>query len=297
MPRFSMRTLLISLLAPSLLSIASCRSERIAPGAPNEAVPLARKLCQALHALPAERKASCCGTPPQRPLLTECERVVTRSLASRSVALDASAVDACALGMQRALLGCDWVTPSQPLAPPACRNLFRGKLLTGSACQSSLECAGNLHCEGSTPTKAGVCTPPAAVGAACGSHVDALAAYTLTRDLEHSHPFCADFCSLLSHKCQPSPAAGAHCQATVNCGEGQSCIEGVCSTMERRARELARPGEICSTDFDCAAGGCVAGSDGSKTCGAKCSVSLAMLKTSGGPGMRLPLRPRTEASR
>lgn len=328
------RTLLVAFSAAGVLSAASCRSDRGRPSADetlphassrlaaaslareslatgvreNQPLPLAKKLCEALHLLPAQRKAQCCGTPPQRFLLDECVQAVTRSLDSRSVDLDPRAVQACVTSVEETLTGCDWVTPGQPLTPAACQAVFRGKVLAGSACRSSLECEGDLHCNGTTPTRAGVCATPAGVGAGCGTHVDALAAYTLTRGLERSHPFCADFCSLLSHKCEASPPEGARCMASVNCARGQTCVRGACSAARRRqrgqtcdgadceeglrcvegeCRELARAGQACKTDFDCATGGCLAAPNGAATCGAKCSVSLAMLKSGSGPGMRL----------
>lgn len=329
------RTLLLAFSAAGLLSAPGCRSdrdnraakpaspdassrlagtssvrERHANGAPENQPALAKKLCEALHLLPAQRKAQCCGTQPQRPLLDECARTVAHSLDSRSLELTPSAVEACVTSMQAALTGCDWVTPSQPLTPPACQALFRGKVPVGGACRSSLECEGDQHCSGSSPNRAGVCAPPAGVGASCGTHVDALAAYTLTRDLERSHPFCTDFCSLLSHKCEAPPAEGARCAASVNCAKGHTCVQGACSAAPRRqrgqsckgtncegglrcvdgsCRELSRAGQPCKTDFDCATGGCLAAPNGAATCGAKCSVSLAALKSTSGPGMRLAL--------
>jgi hypothetical protein len=308
---------LFSSVALAALCAAGCHSKsksqpaRLAD-AQADARALAQRLCAALHTLPAERKAQCCGAKPQQPLLEECVGALSRSLAAHSLELDSDAVTACAADMQQTLSGCDWVTPSQPLTPATCQSLFRGRLGIGAACRSSLECEGRLHCEGSTPTQAGHCAEPAPIGAGCGSHVDALASYVLVRELERSHPFCADFCSLATHKCEPSPVEGSSCVASVNCGPEQSCVRGTCSRARGaldapcagsscepglrcaagRCRPFARAGERCANDFECASGGCVPGPSGDGTCGAKCSISLAALKANPGHAMRLPLRPR-----
>jgi hypothetical protein len=295
---------------------AGCRSKSKTERTPSsdsaaDAGVLSRRLCEALHALPAERKAHCCGGKPQQALLEECVTALSRSLAVRALELDPNAVSACVADMRETLTGCDCVTPGQPLTPEACQNLFRGRLAIGAACRSSLECAGALHCEGSTPTHAGRCAAPAPIGAGCGTHIDALASYVLVRGLERTHPFCSDFCSLTSHKCEPIPSEGSPCAASVNCGPEQGCVQGACTSrrgsgadapcagascapglrcLEGRCRPFARAGEQCATDFECAHGGCVANLSGDKVCGAKCSLSLAALQAETGQAMRLPLR-------
>jgi hypothetical protein len=302
---------LTALIFPVLFAASGCRTERGKPDEPAhrnpkaagaagpvtdaEARTLSTQLCDVLHGLPARRKAECCGGSPQRILVDQCVDLVSRSLASHSVELRADALASCSKDMAKSLTGCNWVTPSSPLSPPSCQALFVGQIQAGGACRSSLECAGSLHCAGTTPSKAGICSEPAGVGAGCGAHIDALAAATLIRDLERSHPFCANFCDLASHKCEPLPKPGTPCVASVNCGPSQSCVEGACSAAPRAERAaLAAPGGACESDFDCAAGGCLPSSNGGGACGPKCSLSFAQLKNASSPGMRLPLRARNE---
>jgi hypothetical protein len=168
--------------------------------------PLAQKLCEVLHVLPGRRVAECCGTKPAAPLLEECIRVVSASIGSRAVEIDPPAIDRCSVAMEQSLTGCDWVTPSLPLAPAACEQVIAGTVREGEVCRSSLECVGNLHCDGLSPTRTGTCARPQANGAVCGAHVDTVATYTLQRHLETSRPFCSEWCSMMTHKCGPAPA-------------------------------------------------------------------------------------------
>lgn len=168
--------------------------------------PLAHKLCEALHVVSGRRVAECCDTKPVAPLLGECVRVVSASIESKAVTADASAIERCASAMEQSLTGCDWVTPSLPLAPAACEQVLVGSLREGDVCRSSLECIGNFHCEGLSPTRTGTCAAPQPNGAVCGAHVDTLAAYTLQRHLDTSRPFCRESCSMSTHQCAPASA-------------------------------------------------------------------------------------------
>jgi hypothetical protein len=281
--------------------------------------PLATRLCEVLHAVPARRKAECCGTEPAPFLMAECTRVLGATLNAGTAELDDAAVDRCAAAMTEARAGCDWVTPNAPSAPEACQRLLRGKLERGSVCRSSLECTGDLHCEGVSPTKTGVCTPSGGEGSGCGTHVDVLATYLLDRHLATSHPFCAAHCSLVTHKCGPLPEEGAACVANVNCSASQQCVQRRCSSappshqgescsaspcaeglrcVDGACALLAKSGETCRSDIDCAEGACVRGADGHSACGAQCSPSLdALHPRAGGPIMGLPKKPRAENSK
>ena len=281
--------------------------------------PLATRLCEALHAVPARRKAECCGGEAAPFLMTECGRVLGATLHAKSVELEEAAIERCAAAMNDSLTGCDWVTPSAPLAPEACQGLLRGKLERGSVCRSSLECAGKMHCEGVSPTKTGLCTPPGGEGAGCGTHVDVLATYLSDRNLATSHPFCEEHCSLVAHKCGPMPKVGSACVANVNCAPSQICAGGQCSAAAPARRDescrgrpcgeglrcidevcapLASSGEMCTADADCKMGGCMPAGDGPRTCGAKCTASLDALRgRDGGLTMRLPLMPRADGGK
>jgi hypothetical protein len=287
---------------PNASQSASTRAPTTASAAPIDVLgsvyprdvaphPLATRLCEALHGVPARRKAECCGSEPAPFLMAECTRVLGATLNAGTAELDDATVDRCAEAMTEARAGCDWVTPNAPTAPEACQRLLRGKLERGSVCRSSLECSGDLHCEGVSSTRTGVCTPPGSEGAGCGTHVDVLATYLLDQHLATSHPFCAEHCSLVTHKCRPLPEEGAACAANVNCGASQQCIQGRCSSAPPRHRgescsanpcreglrcvdgscaPRAQAGEACRSDIDCAEGACVRGADGRAQCGAQC---------------------------
>jgi hypothetical protein len=281
--------------------------------------PLAIRLCEALHDIPARRKGECCGGEPVRFLTKECARVLGATLHAKTVKLEEAAVERCAAAMNDSLAGCDWVTPSPPPAPEACQRLLHGQLERGSVCRSSLECRGDMHCEGVSPTKTGVCTPPGAEGAGCGAHVDVLATYLSDRHLATSHPFCAEHCSLVAHKCGPVPPVGSACVANVSCAPSQICASGRCSAavpggrgqpcvavpcaeglrcIDKVCASPANGGEACTSDFDCAIGGCVSGSDGRSVCGAKCTASLDALRSrDGGLTLRLPMMPHGESGK
>lgn len=278
---------------------------------------LATRLCDALHAVPARRKAECCGGEPAPFLATECARVLGATLHAGTAVLDESAVERCAAAVSEAVTGCDWVTPGLPPAPDACQQLLRGTLERGAVCRSSLECSGNMHCEGVSPTKTGVCSPPGGEGAGCGSHVDVLATYLSDRRLALSHPLCAEHCSLVLHKCTSPPEEGSACVAAVNCASSQQCVGGRCSAAARRGRgdacgavscaegsrcvdavcaPLASSGETCRSDVDCEKGACVRGQDGSTRCGKQCSAPLDALRSGdAGIAMRLPVKARADS--
>jgi hypothetical protein len=207
------------------------------------------------------------------------------------------------------LKGCDWVTPGQPSSPDACQDLFKGKVASGEACRSTLECAGNHHCAGASPNRGGRCTPPQPLDAVCGTHLDNLVAYTFQRDLGKSHPFCADFCALTTHRCEPVPTNGSTCHGPANCASGHTCVDGKCSTLPRArvgepcdktpcevnarcvsgtCRALGQAGDSCTSDFECAKGGCVKSGDAGMVCGKKCAMSLEKPGKVAG----LPMRPR-----
>ncbi len=254
--------------------------------------PLAEELCAALHRQPGKRVAECCGGDVSEFLMLECNRLLAASLHTGLVTLDAGAVAHCAVETAATLAGCDWVTPSQPRAAAACQGIIKGTLAEGKVCRSSLDCVGNLHCDGAGPTRTGLCAPPQPSGASCGGGVDALAAYTGQRDLDTSRPPCAEFCSLQTHKCQPWAEPGDACFTNLSCAANQACVSGKCKVAPRSkvgqpctsvlcdagllcisgtCVALKKTGEPCRTDFDCAVGGCQKES-GELRCGKKCSA-------------------------
>jgi hypothetical protein len=216
------------------------------PPAAAAPTPEAIALCDALQRRPLQRKAECCGSAPLSATFDACVRALDRALVSGSVQLDTAALERCASAVELERSGCDWVTPGVPLPPDACRALIVGRVRAGGACHSSLECAAPLHCAGATPAEAGTCAEPLGVGAACARTSDALASL-LMADVEPEHPLCAGICSFGAGQCQATAPRAASAPA-----------------------HRGAPGEACSTDFDCARGGCA--DDGE--CGMKCTVSL-----------------------
>jgi hypothetical protein len=249
-------------LAPLLPSVAQ------APAKP-ASVALANRVCGLLQREPARRRAQCCSGGEARHLGVECEQALGAALERGALVIDDAAVEACAAASAREVLGCDWVTPSQPLPPPACRSLSEGRVAEGGSCRSSLECVAPLHCGGSTPSQAGHCAVPQPNGSACGSTPDALATYLLAGDAERSHPSCAGRCSLVSRRCEEATPAGDRPAA----GESGQALAGA----------------ACQSDFDCRAGGCSGGH-----CGMKCAVAFG---ASRGQASSSPLAFRRRADR
>jgi hypothetical protein len=187
--------------------------------------------------------------------------------------------------VEAATRGCDWVAPALGAAPLECAEAVSGLVPAGGRCTSSLECSGALHCAGQGASTPGVCEPPQPLGAGCGTSVDSLATYLSLRAVERRKPACDAFCALTTHRCEPKPAEGAPCRASVNCAPEQTCTRGRCEALEHPERAtLSRPGDTCTTDLDCAAGGCVTESDGTRRCAKKCSSDLASL--AGAPRLR-----------
>ena len=298
--------------AIAVLLASACRPSGCASGGSQRGKPAARSssapsaapepealaLCSALHEAPAKRHALCCGGAPATLLNDECVRHVSTALRAGTIAIDHARVERCRARIATELSGCDWVAPTLPRLPEACADLVIGRVSSGGACHSSLECEANLHCAGQSTGKAGVCRSPEPLGAGCGVGVDPLATYTGERALEQKKPACLDHCSLVTHRCEARPAIGAACRASAQCaagqrcregqceatpplGEGQRCDEGRCVGGLRCVRGLCTArsvaGDACQTDLDCAEGGCATGPDGARRCGMKCAASLEAL--------------------
>jgi hypothetical protein len=273
---------------PTVTADAAPASSVIPTEYPNKVAPvaLAARLCEALHTLPGTRMSECCSSPPSKLLADECTRLLSASLNDKVVTVNEDKVNTCAKAMKASLVGCDWVTPSAPPLPEECKGLLEGNQDASKRCRSSLDCKPTLHC-----SDTGTCVAGEPVGAVCGRAVDALAVATRQTDVEAKHPTCAAHCSLIQHKCEPMPEAGASCYANTGCQTGQLCIDGKCAVAIAGAKDQpcagthcaeglrcvnkvcvpkAAPGETCSNDFDCARGGCASG-DGGRACGMTCT--------------------------
>jgi hypothetical protein len=249
--------------------------------------PRAARLCQALYALPEERRATCCGSRPGLALTDACAGLVSAALGSGALLLESARVDACTLALGRAYAGCEWVGPFGPAFPKECQGLFRGQRTVGETCRSSLECASDLLCAGAGPTDEGRCAPAGGKGASCSTSVDALATYT-RQDVDSLHPQCQGLCR--RHRCEDAATAGAACETSQQCRPGHHCADGLCldglalegqrcwggdcaeglRCLNGKCFAPQKDGAACSSDFECM-GGCLAVA-GHRRCGMRCDL-------------------------
>lgn len=252
-------------------------------GAPRQVTPKVAALCEALHQMPAERKAACCRGQTAAHFAGECARVVSLALEQGTLELQHS--DACVKDLVLAHQGCAWVGPNEPSLPESCSGVVVGKIHEGKKCRSTLECASGLRCLGAGPTAAGKCAPPGQDGMACELSVDVLVSYL--RQTLPPHLECAGFCQ--RHRCESVLTDGGSCTLDAQCPEGQRCA-GTCVAGTRGAAgdrcvpggcvaplrcvagTCATPkaeGEECSADAECL--GACRDADGGKRCGPSCS--------------------------
>lgn len=227
----------------------------VAPASMND--PLAGRLCDALHRVPARALAGCCGvtneaaTPPDRAPATPdradlCTRRLSALVRDGALSLDPAALSRCEQAIVERVRGCDWVTPLATVAVPACAGLVHGMRDAGAPCRSALECKDGLACVGSGVE--GRCTEPAPDGSACRPQRDELAGLTGQDDiLAARHPICAGACQ--SRRCVPRVALGGACTSRAACGPAARCAAGVCV-----AGATAALGEPCDGGSPCAPG-------------------------------------------
>jgi len=249
--------------------------------------PRAARLCQALYALPEERRATCCAGRPGVVLADACTGVLSAALRSDALVLEATRVEACTLALARAYAGCGWVGPFGPPFPKECQGLFTGRRAAGETCRSSLECASDLLCAGAGPTDAGRCAGPGTRGASCSTAADTLASYT-RQDADVLHPQCQGLCR--RHRCEEAATPGAACASSQQCRPGHHCAEGRCADGLAEVGQRCSggdcadglrclngtcfaplgPGAACTSDFECT-GGCLVGA-GARRCGMRCDL-------------------------
>lgn len=241
------------------------------PAAP--IAPIAQKLCGALHDMPEQRRAACCGGSKGIVFTAECARTLSAALRGGAAELADADVDACLAALDATFAGCDWVGPFPPAPPAACAGIVHGKLASGRACRSSLECEGGLRCLGAGPTTKGRCGGPKADGELCGGTVDTLATYTRQADVDVRHPECKGAC--IKHHCAPVVGEGGACQSAKDCQPGAGCVassDGGKQCVTTRPPVRKSTGETCTADFECR-GGCLRdGGVGKGTCGPRCDV-------------------------
>lgn len=225
--------------------------------------PLAARLCDALHTLPAKRKAECCNGEPGTTLVDECVRTLSYALQSKAITLDPADVDRCAEASTKAYEGCGWVAPLTPRAPDACVGIVRGAMKEGERCRSSLECEDGLRCHGVAASDTGRCGKPKSVGA-CSRGIDTLASYTRQTDVERRHPECDGHCN--GRRCEADVALGETCTNSLECGAGRRCVDKKCtSTPLPAAGEPCAKG-ACAGEARCIAGTCAAPKGNGEMC-------------------------------
>ncbi|MEZ4265733.1 MAG: hypothetical protein R3F39_05090 [Myxococcota bacterium] len=257
-----------------------------------QADPLADRLCEALHTVPARRRADCCEQKTTGYLVTaDCVATLSAALAAEGLTLSESSVAACEKAMAEAHAGCGWVGPFPARVPAACDGVFVGALGAGERCRSALECAPGLACRGLAPTTVGVCAPPARRGRACQTGIDPLAALTRQEGTSAAHPECEGFCA--RHLCQDATPLGEPCQTNLQCGpnahceggtcqpgaeaaEGAACIDGGCPRDTRCIDKICQKpkpeGAPCQSDAQCQ-GGCLKPPDATEgQCGTRCKA-------------------------
>jgi hypothetical protein len=94
--------------------------------------------------------------------LADFENLPSELVASGHVTYDGVKAKAC---FDKVATTC---VAEDPTELPECRDAFKGTLQTGAACAEDVECAGDAFCKQVTSSACpGVCTPRAALGAAC----------------------------------------------------------------------------------------------------------------------------------
>ena len=120
-----------------------------------------RLLCDALHLLPARRRAECCPGPPAdshaQAAADTCAADLSAAVAGGGVVLDDERLTSCIAAREQQLAGCAWVGPSPPPRPVACAAAVHGTLTAQSRCRSHHECAPGLRCAGLGPLRPGLC--------------------------------------------------------------------------------------------------------------------------------------------
>jgi hypothetical protein len=268
------------------------------PVAAGPAEPLARRLCEALHALPAARVAACCGAAAAgRGLADECVRLLSGALRGGRVSVGPAAIEGCELASAATFAGCDWVTPLAPPAPPACRRVVEGMVPAGAACDSSVECRAGLVClqvAAAGARTARVCSPPGGVGESCGAAADLLA--TLIRSEARAE--CAGYCN--GGRCAAAVVEGGACLSSRQCAPAGHCAGGRCAPGAAARLGEACGGGACEEGAICLRGRCVARKGAGEPCGspfeclAACNVPAGA--TTGTCGMRCPGSPAPAAA-
>lgn len=157
-----------------------------------EVPPWLSSVCDALQALPRQRRAECAGVKPGVTLTTACESTLAASVARDALHVDLARAEQCVAEMHARYQGCGW-TDARVLPPvAACRSFIRGLQKQGETCASALECESGMYCHGAGPFDRGVCGLPRRDGARCELAADPLASYVPVAP--EAHPECEGQC-------------------------------------------------------------------------------------------------------
>ena len=242
--------------------------------------PLARRFCDAIHTLPARRKAECCGGDPSVTLADECARTLSFALRSKAIALDAADVTRCEEAAAKAHEGCDWVTPLSSPVPAACAGVAKGALHEGDRCRSSLECEDGLRCHGVAASDTGRCGRPKESGA-CSRGIDTLASHLRDATADADHPECAGHCN--GRRCEANLPEGASCTSAIACGEGGSCVDHKCSRAPLPSAGEKCLGGACGGGARCLRGTCALPKKNGESCTEDVECTGACDRSMGGP--------------
>lgn len=245
--------------------------------------PLAERFCDAIHSLPAKRKAECCKSELGFTIAGECVRTLSYALRSGAISLGAAEVDKCAEAVAKAYEGCDWVTPLAAPLPPACVGVLKGTVKEGAKCRSSMECEDGLTCHGVAASDTGRCGKPRVAGA-CGRGIDTLASHTRQTDSERRHPECAGHCN--GRRCDADVPLGGECKLSLECGPDRLCIDKKCSSAA--LPEAGKPclQGACGGATRCIGGQCVAPKKSGEPCADDVECNGACEKPAGAPSGR-----------
>jgi hypothetical protein len=250
-----------------LLLAGGCR--RAAPRPPEDEIravfphddgaplPLAERLCQALHEVPARARQRCCAGAAGTTVTSECVRSLSASL--RTGAVTVGAVDGCERALATALAGCEWVGPTALELPGACQGLITGTRGRGQSCRSGLECRAGLFCKGAGPTDLGACAAPLEPGGLCDTSVDPLVAFTRQTPRQQ----CAGLCE--RHRCATARGVGEACRVDAQCGDGRCARDRCVAEPVGRAGAPCVPGG-CESGLRCIDGTCATPASAGAAC-------------------------------
>lgn len=246
-------------------------------GAPPD--PVVVKYCDSVIGGPESRRTACCPDAATFSRVEECKRTLGFAVRTGAVKIDAAALDACARDVATSSEGCDWVGFAPLELPASCDAVLRGAIQEGKECRSSLECAGDLRCQGVSAVELGKCGPPRAARYPCGTGIDVLAAGTGQVRFDRAHRECEGYCK--ARMCVDATPVGQACSSEFECGKG-SCIDGKCSDLPLPGAGQACAAGACGVGLKCHDGKCAAPKKEGEACSADDECRSVCARDDGG---------------